>query len=186
MTLGLTLLAAPGVGATLPRKAADIKILMPGKPAIQLSQYKGKAVVIAFILTTCPHCQNTISLLTAMQREYEARGLQVLAAAVEGDAAKNVPGFVKQFGVNFPVGYIPEGSVWVDFMQHPLAEIPRMPMVAFIDRAGMIRTQHTASDNKFFDNQLPAMKAEIEAILGPAGGAPAKKAPAKTAPKKQS
>jgi hypothetical protein len=178
--VALPLLATLSLSATLPRKANDIKIEMAGAPAIQLSQYKGKAVVLAFILTTCPHCQNTTGLLTAMQREYGPRGLQVVVAAVEEGANKNVGQFARQLGANFPVGFIsvPNQMQWVDFMQHPTMQVPRMPMLAFIDRNGMVRSQHDATDDKFFGNEPQNMKAEIETILGGAG------APAKSAPKK--
>jgi hypothetical protein len=179
----LAIAGVPAVqGATLPRKARALKIEMATGPAIDLSQYAGKPVVIAFILTTCSHCQNTISLLTAMQREYGERGLQVLAAAVETDAKKTVPAFARQFATNFPVGFISDATVWLDFMQHPTVALPRMPMLAFVDRGGMIRTQHDANDDRFFGNEIVNLRSEIEAILKPAG-AVSKKAPAKTASK---
>ena len=45
-------------GAQAPRQAAEIQIQVPTAKPIQLSQYKGKPVVLAFILTTCSHCQH--------------------------------------------------------------------------------------------------------------------------------
>ncbi len=181
LCLSLALAALPAVSANLPRKARDLRIEMPSGPAIQLSQYAGKPVVVALILTTCPHCQNTVVNLTGMQREYGARGLQVVAAAVESDA-RSAADFAKQFGTNFPVGFITRANTttWLDFMQHPTMLTPRMPMLAFIDRNGMIRTQHDAADPTFWTNELNNMKAEIEALLGKPASGGARKAPTKS------
>jgi peroxiredoxin len=183
LALALAFTAVPAIhSATLPRKAPPLKIEMAAGPALQLSQYKGKPVVIAFILTTCSHCQNTTALLIGMQREYGDKGLQVLAVSVDTDGKKTVPGFARQLGTNFPVGYISQPTVWLDFLQHPTIQTPRMPMLAFIDRSGTIRFQHDANDERFFAKEIPNMRSEIEAILKPAGG-DAKKTPAKTASK---
>jgi hypothetical protein len=38
--------------ADLPRKAPELAIVQPGGKQILLSQYRGKVVVVAFILTT--------------------------------------------------------------------------------------------------------------------------------------
>ncbi len=182
----LAVAALPAISANLPRKARDLRIEMPSGPAIKLSQYAGKPVVVALILTTCPHCQNTVVNLTGMQREYGARGLQVVAAAVESDG-RSAAEFARQFGTNFPVGYITRANTttWLDFMQHPTMQTPRMPMLAFIDRNGMIRTQHDAADPNFWNNEPRNLRTEIEALLGSPTPGGAKKAPAKAASKKK-
>ena len=38
---------------------------------------------MAFILTSCSHCQMTVKVLSKLQNEYGPRGLQVLASAIE-------------------------------------------------------------------------------------------------------
>ena len=78
---------------------------------IRLSQYKGKVCALAFILTTCPHCQKTVGFLSTMQKEYGARGFQVLASAIEDMAKMNVPDFIKRFQPPFPVGYSQQKDV---------------------------------------------------------------------------
>ena len=39
--------------------------------------------MLAFILTTCSHCQAATGLLTRLQTEYGPRGLQVLESAID-------------------------------------------------------------------------------------------------------
>lgn len=162
--------------ADIPRPAPEFAISMNDGRTIHLSDYKGKVVVLCFILTNCPHCQKTTGFLIKDQAEYGGRGLQVIESAIQQGAALAVPDFVRQFGVNFPVGYNnPQPAI--DFMQHPPMLIPHMPLLAFIDRKGMIRAQHEGDDEKFFgDEQEQNLRTQIEALLKEGG-------PAKTAGK---
>jgi len=139
-------LASAVVAVDLPRKSPDFTIQMPAGKPIVLSQYKGKAVVLAFILTTCPHCQRAVSCLTRDAREFAPRGLQVLAAAVENGAADHVPGFIRAFNPSFPVGYTADYDAVYDFMHHPRNTVPHMPLISFIDKTGMIRAQYEGND----------------------------------------
>ena len=51
-------------------QAADFTINMVDAKPLTLSQYKGHPVVLAFILTSCPHCQNAVKVLSKLQNEY--------------------------------------------------------------------------------------------------------------------
>jgi thiol-disulfide isomerase/thioredoxin len=147
------------------RKAPQYTINRNGAPPLTLSQYIGKPVVLAFILTYCSHCQRTVGFLIKDQNEYGPRGLQVLACAIENGAQLAVPAFIKNFNPPFPVGYN-DGSTALDFMQHPVVKVPIMPMLAFIDRQGMIRAQFEADDEKFFgDEHGQNLRTQIEALL---------------------
>jgi peroxiredoxin len=175
----LTLL--PGVRAQqLPRKAPDYAINLVDGKTLPLSQYQGHPVVMAFILTYCSHCQKTIGLLTADQKEFGPRGLQVLASAIESNAQAAVPAFLRNFQPPFPVGYN-TGDSALAFMQHPVVKVPMMPLVAFIDRGGNIRAQYEGDDPFFGDQIEQNLRRQIEALLK--AGGPAKKstaAPQKT------
>jgi len=156
--------------AELPRPAPEYIIKLDDGKTLELSQYKGKAVVLAFILTYCSHCQRTIGFLIQDQNEYGPRGLQVLASAVESGAQLAVPSFIKTFNPPFPVGYNDDqGTAAMSFMQHPVMKIPLMPMLAFIDRQGVIRAQYEGDDANFFGDQHEQnLRKEIEALLKPA------------------
>jgi len=165
----LALLAVAGSTAhaqQLPRKAGPWQVeTVSGKP-ILLSNYRGKVVVLAFILTTCPHCQKTIGVLSKLQPEFAFRGVQVVASAIEQNAKAAVPGFVKNYHPPFPVGYDDNPDKLLDFWQFPRARGPMMPIVLLIDRQGNIRYQHEGHDEKFFgEQQEENFRAEIEALL---------------------
>jgi thiol-disulfide isomerase/thioredoxin len=105
-------------------------------------------LVVAFILTTCPHCQYAAQILSKMQKDYGPRGLQVVASAIEDMALLFVPNFIKRFQPGYPVGFN-ERPVVLDYLQHPVIYQLLMPQVVVIDRKGIIRTQFSG-DDKFF------------------------------------
>jgi hypothetical protein len=157
---------------------------MPDGKQILLSQYRGKVVTVCFILTTCSHCQMTIGELIKLQTEFGPKGYQVLASAIEQGAAFAVPNFVRAFQPNFPVGYN-DPSTAVDFMQHPPMLVPLMPMLAFVDKQGMIRDQHNGDDKKFFNPLEPNLRAQITKLLGESSGGSKKGASKKTITNRQ-
>jgi peroxiredoxin len=187
--LALTALAilpvvAAAYAANLPRQSQELAIGLNGGKQVLLSQYRGKVVAVCFILTTCPHCQKTIGFLTTAQKDFGPRGFQVLASAIEPDAAAHVAGFIKQFNTTFPVG-TSDPMTAIDWMQHPPMLGPHMPMLAFVDKQGKVRAQFEGDDEKFFNEQQEQnIRSQIDALLK--DGAPARKNAPKSgmAPKK--
>ena len=187
VTIMVTIMSAPlplARAAVVPRPSPDFAINIPqGKP-IHISQYKGKIVVVAFILTYCSHCQKAIAVLSGMQREFGARGLQVLASATEDMAAAALPGFLRQFAPPFPVG-LNTTADFVDYMQHPIMLQLYMPGLVFIDRQGVIRSQYEGRDPFLEETGIEKnIRAKIEELLAPP--ASEKKAPAKKSSRKKS
>ena len=148
----------------VPRPAGEFAITMPNGQVSLLSQYTGKVVVLAFISTTCPHCQHTTQILSAIQNEYASRGVQVLAAAFNPDAARLVPGFIAQFRPSFPVGSSDRDSV-LEYEQASLVKPNYVPELMFIDRNRVIRSQHEGGDTAFFNDQDKNIREAIEQLL---------------------
>src|SRR5271165_1257030 len=107
--------------ARVPRKAAEFVIQSPDGPEQLLTSYRGKTVVMAFMFTTCPHCQKTAQLLTQIQKEYSDKGVQVLGATFDSGAAFRVQQFDKVFNLNFPCGYSSQEAV-LQFLHLPANE----------------------------------------------------------------
>ena len=173
-------------GAVVPRPSPDFAInLGQGKQA-RISQYKGKTVVVAFILTYCSHCQMTIGVLSKMQKEYGPRGLQVLASATEDMAAAALPGFLRQFDPPFPVG-INTTTEFVTYMQHPTMLQLYMPGLVFIDKAGLIQAQYEGRDPFLEETSVEKnIRAKVEEMLTTPAVAPKKAAAKKGTAKKGS
>src|SRR5579859_6654675 len=173
--LALCLFAASAQAVTVPRPAQEFVIHGPGGDAL-LSQFRGKVVLLAFIFTTCPHCQHSVGIMSGLQNEYGPRGFQALGAAFNEMAAQLVPSFIAQFHPTFPIGYAARASV-LEYLQTP-SNIPlSVPVLVFIDKKGVIRSQHMSSDDPFFKDQEKSMRAELEALLKEPGPARAKKKP---------
>ena len=156
-------------GQQVPRKAPDWTIKSVEGKTLALSQYKGKAVLLAFILTTCPHCRQTVGYLAKDQQVFGPRGFQVLASAIDSGVPGVIPAFVKEFQLPFPVGYNTDGNAMLEFMGYRRDHLPHMPILLFIDRQGTIREQHEGSDGNFFNGaQEQNLQKSVEALLGPA------------------
>ena len=182
LLLAAALITVSAAAVDLPRKSPPLIIGMSGGKPLAIDQYKGKAVLLAFILTTCPHCQHTTSILNQMQTEYGPRGLQVVEAAIDQGGESLVPGFVQHFAPRFPVGFVTYDAS-AEYLQHNPMMIMHVPALVFIDRQGMIRAEYEG-DDKFFTDEVQEknLREQIEKLLHPAD-APHKTAASKTASK---
>jgi peroxiredoxin len=165
--------------AEIPRQSPDFPIQMASGKQIKVSDYRGKVLCLAFILTTCPHCQKTTQIVEGIYPELAPKGFAVVEAVVNDNP--DVPAFVSQFKVPWPVGTAGVLAA-VDYIQWPHNKVPQVPFVVFIDRQGVIRAQYTGVDEAFFDNQQEQhIREEAEKLLNE-GGAKAKPAPAHKKP----
>jgi thiol-disulfide isomerase/thioredoxin len=156
-------MASAVLSATLPRPSPDFAIHLTPSGETSPTQYKGKVVVLAFIQTTCPHCQHSTQILSGLQKEYGARGLQVLEAAFNDLSETLVPGFVQKFQPTFPVGWTTHREV-LAYLNHTVMTPIYVPTIVFIDRSGMIRRQYIGGD-PFLDNQEKNLRDTLEELL---------------------
>jgi len=101
--------------------------------------------------------------LSGIEKDLGPKGFAVVEAAVNENP--DIPGFVQQFHPGFPVGTAP-GQAALDYLEWPKDQRPLVPLMAFVDRKGMIRAQYSGLDEKFFDdNQDQHIRAEAEKLL---------------------
>ncbi len=165
----------------VPRRAGEFAIKAPDGSQILVSQYSGKVVLLAFMFTTCPHCQHASQILSGLQREYADRGLQIIGSFFNDNAEQLIPGFQTQFQPAFPVGYANRDQV-NEYLQHPPGKPTYVPELVFIDRNRQIRAQYTGNDD-FFKDQDRNIRALVESLLKEPVTA---KKGGRSAPKKQS
>jgi peroxiredoxin len=158
--------------ATLLLAATDVKRPSPvfsiqraDAPPLQLSQYRGKVVLLAFIDTHCPHCQKLTGYLNELAPKYAARGVQVVACAFNEDAQRSLAEFQQQFHPAFPVGFSNRAAVMaylqISMMDtHPLY----VPHLVFLDRSGVIRAD-VAGESDFMKQVETNIPAELEKLL---------------------
>ena len=69
-----------------------------------LSDYRGKIVVLNFWATWCVPCKEEMPIFTEAYKRYNQRGLVILAASLDDERTrKYVPKFVQRFKMEFPV-----------------------------------------------------------------------------------
>jgi peroxiredoxin len=152
-------------GQNLPRQAPEQIIHFPGGKTAKVSDYTGKVVLVAFILTGCPHCQHTVGILNPLQTELGKRGFQTIGLAVNGDAPERMAEFYEKFKPTFPVGYCPNTDL-PTFLQLQPTQRPLAPLLAFLDRKGVIRFETDGSDSDFFnDKEADHVRDEVLKLL---------------------
>jgi cytochrome c biogenesis protein CcmG, thiol:disulfide interchange protein DsbE len=84
-----------------------------GRPA-QLSDLRGKVVVLNFWATWCPPCVEETPSLVALQREIEPRGGMVLGISVDVDAQAYTQ-FLQKNGIDFPTYRDPTSQIPAEY-----------------------------------------------------------------------
>ena len=160
--LALVCLLASVQGASTPRPLADITVPMADGKKVRLSQYRGKVMVVALVSTTCDHCISSLQTLSALQKDYGARGFQAVGIAANDEAQSNLAGFIR-LQIAFPVGYLDHNSTMQVFDFKP-DDHPFVPMYLFVDKKGTVRFQYAGKDD-FFKAEEKNLRILVEALL---------------------
>lgn len=155
-----------------PRKAPELTIVQPDGKQTLLSSYRGKVVALAFIFTTCPHCQAEVGVLSKLHNELGAKGFQPVAVAFNDNAGILVNEFVETFHPNFPIGYAARQTV-TDYLK--LSDSPNdrwnVPQIVLIDRRGTIVAQSAPLGTVALQEEDSLRKRIVELL----GGVPVRK-----------
>jgi peroxiredoxin len=113
---------------------------LSGKP-VQLSDFKGKAVVLDFWATWCQPCRDSIPGMVKLQKDYADKGLVILAISLDGGAADDVRAFQKEQGMNYTVLMGTEDVA----TQYSVRTIP---MMIVLDKTGNIQKRFLGAGNE--------------------------------------
>lgn len=149
--------APPNSGSALSFKAY-------GGRDVAIEDYKGKVVLVLFFQTTCPHCQHTARILAPIYREYHGKGVEFLGLAVDQAAAQNLPAFVSQYGVEFPVG-LSNTMQWSKFAKFSVTKRAYVPHVLFVGKDGKVAEDHPGEDTEFWQDQATSIAASLDRLL---------------------
>jgi hypothetical protein len=150
------------------RKAPELAFTVPGQGQKLLSQYRGKVVALELIFTTCPHCQAASHVMSRLQRELGARGVQAIDVAFNENADLLVDGFIKDQQPAFPVGWTTRDQV-LSFLGLSAVERFVVPQLILIDREGMIHYQTPPlGDEKSYEEDT--IRKRLELLLNASSG----------------
>jgi thiol-disulfide isomerase/thioredoxin len=161
--ISFSVLAQPAT----PRKSPELTIVEPSGKQTLLSSYRGKVVALAFIFTTCPHCQAECGLMNKLQAELGPKGFQPLAVAFNDNAGMLLSGFVQNFHPTFPVGYAARLTV-TDYLQLDDKDPTKgwnVPQIVLIDRKGMIVAQSAPKGSEELQEEN-SLRKRITDLLG--------------------
>ncbi|HXF25759.1 MAG TPA: TlpA disulfide reductase family protein [Bryobacteraceae bacterium] len=132
-------------GPSVPRTSPEFVIHFPGGQDQLLSSYKGKVVALEFLWTTCPHCQHSSQVFSQLFQQYGSEGFQPIGVAFNDQGPTPlrmlVPEFVRNFQVNYPVGFASRDDVLNYLTFSTVDRRLVVPQVVWIDRRGVIRSQ---------------------------------------------
>lgn len=104
--------------------------------SVQLSDYRGKVVLVNFWGTWCEPCKEETPALQAAYAELQPRGLQIIGVNLysqETGGEEAVRAFVQPFGVTYPIALDRDGETARAFQISPI------PVSYLIDQNGTIR-----------------------------------------------
>ena len=117
------------------KKAPDFSLKSVDGKTVKLSDYKNKVVLIDFWATWCPPCRKGIPDLIELQKEFK-KDFVVLGISVDTDTKGDVPGFIKDYGINYPVVYGDNSTAKL------FGGVSGIPTSFLIDKKGNIVDKH--------------------------------------------
>lgn len=83
--------------------APDFKLLDLSGNEVELSDFRGKMVILNFWATWCAPCRYEIPLLVDLYKEYNDEGLEIIGISVDDGGTSMVKEFSEKYRINYPV-----------------------------------------------------------------------------------
>jgi hypothetical protein len=163
--LCLCTIAWAKVGKPVP----NIPIQTPDRKNINLKKYRGKVMLVVMFLTDCDDCLKMVNFAAGLQKDYGARGFQVVGAAVDDKAAYLVTPYIQRYRPNFPVGYLQQADL-IKFLDLPPNVRPFAPMIMFVDSLGTVRFQYSGKDTALFGENYKTLRLITQGLLNQKDG----------------
>jgi peroxiredoxin len=159
--LFLLVTAAAPAQPALPRPAPEFQVREPSGRTTMVSSYRGHVAVLAFVVTTCSHCQALSIELQRMLEEFGPRGLKVAESVF--DEHGDIPGYVQKLRLTYPVGQCSREQMR-NFLEMSWNGRIGTPQVVVIDRMGMIRAQTAPAGSPLLQS-ADVLRGLIESLM---------------------
>jgi peroxiredoxin len=138
LMLGVSVLVAT---APVPRKSPELKFFDSSDKEKLLSSFRGKVVVVEFLLVKCPHCSRVAQTINQLYIELGPRGFQPIGIAFDNTiSGPVVSNYAQRFRLTYAVEYTSSANVDT-YLGRAGGERLQVPQIVVIDRKGVIRAQ---------------------------------------------
>ena len=137
------------------RKAApDFSLQDADGRTVQLSDYRGKVVLLNFWATWCGPCKVEIPWFVEFERKNKDKGFAVVGVSMDEDGWQTVKPFVSKLGINYRI------LLGSDSIAQLYGGVDSLPTTFVIDREGRIAAVHIGLVSK------RSYEKDIDEILG--------------------
>lgn len=131
------------------KQAPEFTLLDINGNKVNLSDFKGKVVILDFWATWCPPCIAEIPHFIELYDEYKNRGLEVIGVSVDWNAQRVVPPFAEEKGINYIL------LLGDDEVTDLYGGIISIPTTFILDREGGIRKRYMGyRDKEVFERDI--------------------------------
>lgn len=124
--------------------APDFELKSLAGETIRLSDFKGKPILLNFWATWCGPCRAEFPELQSAAVEYKDKVVIIGINMTTNDTPNQVPAFVAEFGVTFPIALDETGEVSRAY------QVMGLPTSVFIDRDGIVSEVRLGAINKAY------------------------------------
>ncbi|MDE0126663.1 MAG: TlpA disulfide reductase family protein [Bryobacterales bacterium] len=133
-----------------PRPAQPFEAVSYDGRTVSLDALKGKAAVLMFFSTDCPHCQRTALRIDPIYRSLRERGFEVIGLSLNSTDNAGLREFANRFQASFPLT-LSSRSEFSRISGVSVMTRIYYPYLLFLDRDGMIQEEHQGSEQAWFD-----------------------------------
>ena len=117
--------------------------------AVNLSDYRGKVVLVNFWATWCGPCEAEIPWFIEFEKKYKDQGFAVLGVSMDDDGWKSVRPYVASHKINYRV------MIGSEVVSQQFGEIDSLPTSFMLDREGRIASSHIGLVDKVdYQNEI--------------------------------
>lgn len=115
------------------KEAPEVRFATLAGELVDMSELRGRVVLVNFWATTCVPCVKEMPQLAATWSKYNPRGFETIAVAMDYDPPDRVRDFAERFKLPFRIAFDTRGEIARRF-----GDVRAVPASFVIDRRGRI------------------------------------------------